>query len=54
MPSDYPLPANVKEVLSRLPVKDQGEFLERFFLWWRFIFIGAENEHKICSFFLSP
>jgi len=27
MPSDFPLPANVKEVLSRLPVKDQGEFI---------------------------
>ena len=26
MPADFPLPANVKEVLSRLPVKDQGEF----------------------------
>ena len=23
--TDFPLPSNVKEVLSRLPVKDQGE-----------------------------
>lgn len=48
--TDFPLPDNVKEVISRLPVKDQGECFKRRRRWWprrrRGIFVCVAPWHR--------